>query len=88
MSRDKSRHEITVKLLEIYHARKSAQSFETVARELKEAIGATTDVAKVAAMGSSIDPQNPLYSGSARLMKPRCVCSRWRIRDGRRCGIR
>ncbi|MEP7156072.1 MAG: FimV/HubP family polar landmark protein [Betaproteobacteria bacterium] len=67
MSRDKSRHEITVKLLEIYHARKSVQSFETVARELKETIGGDNPMwAKVAAMGSSIDPQNPLYSGSGQ----------------------
>ncbi len=67
MSRDKSRHEITVKLLEIYHARKSVQAFETVARELKDAIGGDNPMwAKVAAMGSSIDPQNPLYSGSGQ----------------------
>ncbi len=65
MSRDKSRHEITVKLLEIYHARKSAPAFETVARELKEAIGGDSPMwSKVAAMGASIDPQNSLYSGS------------------------
>ncbi len=65
MSRDKSRHEITVKLLEIYHARKSAPAFETVARELKDAIGGDNPMwAKVAAMGASIDPQNSLYSGS------------------------
>jgi pilus assembly protein FimV len=67
MSRDKSRHEITVKLLEIYHARKSTQAFETVARELKDSIGGDNPVwAKVAAMGSSIDPDNALYSGSGQ----------------------
>ena len=67
MSRDKSRHEITVKLLEIYHARKSAPAFETVARELKEAIGGDNPMwAKVAAMGASIDPKNALYSGSGQ----------------------
>ena len=67
MSRDKSRHEITVKLLEIYHARKSAPAFETVARELKEAIGGDNPLwAKVAAMGASIDPQNALYSVSGQ----------------------
>lgn len=67
MSRDKSRHEITVKLLEIYHARKSTQAFETVARELKDTIGADNPMwAKVAAMGASIDPQNPLYGGSGQ----------------------
>ena len=67
MSRDKSRHEITVKLLEIYHARKSTQAFETVARELKDTIGGDNPTwAKVAAMGSSIDPQNTLYGGSGQ----------------------
>ena len=67
MSRDKSRHEITVKLLEIYHARKSTQAFETVARELKDTIGGDNPMwAKIAAMGSSIDPQNTLYGGSGQ----------------------
>ncbi len=67
MSRDKSRHEITVKLLEIYHTRKSVQAFENVARELKGAIGGDNPMwAKVAGMGASIDPQNPLYSGSGQ----------------------
>ena len=67
MSRDKSRHEITVKLLEIYHARKSVQAFETVARGLKDTIGGDSPMwAKVAAMGASIDPKNALYSGSGQ----------------------
>ena len=67
MSRDKGRHEITVKLLEIYHARKSVQAFETVAREFKDNVGGDNPLwAKVAAMGSSIDPQNALYGGSGQ----------------------
>ncbi len=67
MSRDKSRHEITVKLLEIYHARKSVPAFETVARELKDTIGGESPMwAKVAAMGASIDPRNALYAGSGQ----------------------
>ena len=64
MTRDKSRHEIALKLLEIYHARKSTQAFETVARELKDSIGTDHPIwAKAAAMGSSIDPANRLYGG-------------------------
>ena len=64
MGRDKNRHEIAVKLLEIYHSRKSPQAFEPVARELKEAIGVDNPTwAKVAALGASIDPANPLYGG-------------------------
>ena len=65
LGRDKSRHEITLKLLEIYHNRKSTQAFETVAREFKDSVGeASPHWAKAAAMGAAIDPQNPLYSGS------------------------
>jgi pilus assembly protein FimV len=65
MTRDKSRHEIAVKLLEIYHTRKSTQAFETVAKELKDAVGADHPLwAKAAAMGASIDPANALYGGT------------------------
>jgi pilus assembly protein FimV len=65
MTRDKGRHEISMKLLEIYHARKSAPAFETVARELKDAVGEADPMwAKAASMGASIDPANALYSGA------------------------
>jgi pilus assembly protein FimV len=68
--RDKGRHEISMKLLEIYHARKTAAAsaaFEAVARELKEAIGENDPMwAKAASMGASIDPTNSLYSGAAQ----------------------
>ncbi len=65
LGRDKNRHEITLKLLEIYHNRKSAQAFENVAREFKESVGeGSPHWAKAAAMGAAIDPQNTLYSGS------------------------
>jgi pilus assembly protein FimV len=66
MTRDKGRHEISMKLLEIYHARKSAPAFETVARQLKDAVGESDPVwFKAAAMGASIDPTNSLYGGGA-----------------------
>ncbi len=66
MGRDKSRHEISIKLLEIYHARKSPAAFETVARELKDAVGESDPLwAKAAGMGASIDPSNDLYGGRA-----------------------
>ena len=65
MTRDKSRHEISMKLLEIYHARKSAPAFETVARELRDAVGESDPFwAKAAAMGASIDPTNSLYGST------------------------
>jgi pilus assembly protein FimV len=67
MARDRNRPEIAVKLLEIYHARKSATAFETVAKELRGAVGESSPAwQKAAAMGAQIDPSNPLYGGAAR----------------------
>jgi pilus assembly protein FimV len=66
MARDKGRHEIALKLLEIYHARKSATAFETVAKELRSNVGDDSPMwEKAAAMGSQIDPTNPLYAAGA-----------------------
>ncbi len=66
MARDRNRHEIAVKLLEIYHARKSATAFETVAKELHGAVGDASPMwQKAAAMGAQIDPTNPLYGGAS-----------------------
>src|SRR5450631_403398 len=66
MARDKNRHEIALKLLEIYHARKSATAFETVAKELRAAVGDSHPLwQKAAAMGAQIDPSNPLYGSVA-----------------------
>ena len=65
MARDKGRPEIALKLLEIYHARKSATAFETVAKELKGHVGESSPTwQKAAAMGAQIDPNNPLYGGA------------------------
>ncbi len=65
MTRDKNRHEIAMKLLEIYHARKSPQAFGPVARELHDSIGTNHPMwAKVASMGASIDPANTLYGAT------------------------
>jgi pilus assembly protein FimV len=66
MARDKNRHEIALKLLEIYHARKSATAFETVAKELRAAVGDSHPLwQKAAAMGAQIDPTNSLYAAAA-----------------------
>jgi pilus assembly protein FimV len=66
MARDKGRHEIALKLLEIYHARKSATAFETVAKELRGTVGEESPLwQKAAAMGAQIDPTNPLYAAGA-----------------------
>jgi pilus assembly protein FimV len=69
MERDKGRHEIAVKLLEIYHARKSAASFEGVALQLRGAVGDGHPMwARACAMGSQIDPANPLYNSAANAL--------------------
>ncbi len=66
MARDKTRHEIALKLLEIYHARKSATAFETVAKELRAAVGESSPLwQKAAAMGAQIDATNPMYVAAA-----------------------
>lgn len=66
MARDKNRPEIAVKLLEIYHARKSATAFETVAKDLHAKVGESHPLwQKAAAMGAQIDPKNPLYAAAA-----------------------
>ncbi|HZZ93217.1 MAG TPA: FimV/HubP family polar landmark protein [Usitatibacter sp.] len=66
MARDRGRHEIALKLLEIYHARKSATAFENVAKELRAAVGESHPLwQKAAAMGAQIDPSNPLYVAAA-----------------------
>jgi pilus assembly protein FimV len=66
MTRDKTRHEIPLKLLEIYHARKSAPAFAAVAQELHAAVGDSSPIwHKAAAMGAQIDPGNALYGGAA-----------------------
>jgi pilus assembly protein FimV len=60
------RHEIRLKLLEIYAARKNVTAFETVAGELYTALGGQTGAVwdKAVEMGRAIDPHNPLYGGS------------------------
>jgi pilus assembly protein FimV len=59
------RHEIRVKLLEIYAARRNAPAFEATAGELYAALGSATSPLweKACEMGHSIDPTNPLYGG-------------------------
>jgi pilus assembly protein FimV len=71
MARDKGRHEIALKLLEIYHARKSATAFETVAKELRGAVGRYQPaVAEGRGDGAQIDPTNPLYVAARRGTRP------------------
>jgi pilus assembly protein FimV len=57
------RHEIRMKLLEIYAARRNPQAFENIAGELYAALGNKSNNLwdKAAEMGRAIDPTNPLY---------------------------
>jgi pilus assembly protein FimV len=63
MVKDPSRHEIHLKLLEIYAGREDKVAFETLATELYAASGGQpTEVwVKAAEMGRGLDPENPLY---------------------------
>lgn len=63
LTKDPGRHEIALKLLEIYASRKDTLAFETTASELYAGLGGqnTPVWQRAAEMGRSIDPENPLY---------------------------
>ncbi len=65
IGKNPDRHEIRVKLLEIYAARRNTVTFEAVAGELYAALGSQPSPLwdKACEMGRSIDPTNPLYGG-------------------------
>jgi len=64
LAKDSSRQALRVKLLEIYANRKDTRSFEAAANELRAATGGRgAEWEKVAGLGLSIDPANPLYGG-------------------------
>lgn len=66
MAKDPNRHEIQLKLLEIYAGRKNTNAFEAMASELYAAIGGQPNQVweKAADMGRQLDPSNPLYSAA------------------------
>ncbi len=66
LSKEPKRHELHLKLLEIYANRKETTAFETLAGELYATLGATDPVwTKVAEMGHKLEPDNPLYGDGA-----------------------
>jgi len=75
MVKDPNRHEVHLKLLEIYAARKNLIAFETLAGELYAAIGSKDSALwdKAAEMGHALDPNNPLYSPKEGITKPELV---------------
>lgn len=71
LAKDPTRHEVRMKLMEIYASRPDKAAFEAQARELHAAFdGKGTLWARAAALGLSIDPSNPLYAGDQSADKP------------------
>lgn len=68
LNKDPNRHEIRLKLLEIYAGRKNLNAFEAVAGEMYAALGGQASPAwdKAAEMGRTLDPQNPLYAEKSK----------------------
>jgi pilus assembly protein FimV len=66
--KDPNRHEIRLKLLEIYAGRRNLNAFEAVAGEMYAALGGQASPVwdKAAEMGRTLDPQNPLYSEQSK----------------------
>jgi len=61
-------HQIHLKLLGIYAARKDANSFSTIARQLQSS-GDNDAWQQAAAMGRKLEPDNPMYGGGFRSME-------------------
>ncbi len=61
------RHELKLKLLEIYHTRNDVAAFETMAEELYAAQGGRSSKVwdKVEEMGRKLNPENPMFKGGA-----------------------
>jgi pilus assembly protein FimV len=62
IAKEPKRHELHLKLLEMYAASKNLSAFETIAGELYTSLGAEDPTwAKVAEIGVKLEPSNPLY---------------------------
>jgi pilus assembly protein FimV len=71
LQKDPQRTAIHAKLLEIYANRRSLKQFETLASELyAQTAGVGPDWEKVALLGASLDPNNPLYNSAAASSEP------------------
>ncbi len=77
ISKNPDRHEIRVKLLEIYAAQRNTTAFESVAGELYAALGNKPSPLwdKACEMGRGIDPTNPLYGGLQSGSAPAAVAT-------------
>ena len=71
MNKDPNRHEVQLKLLEIYAGRRNQEAFETVASELYAATSGQGPVwEKAAELGRGLDADNPLYAGGGGAAAP------------------
>lgn len=62
ISKEPTRYELHLKLLEIFAARNDTSAFEAVAGELYSTLGSNDPVwVKVAEIGQKLEPNNPLY---------------------------
>ncbi len=62
ISKEPTRYELHLKLLELYAKRKDSSAFEAIAAKLYIALGAADPIwAKIAAIGANLSPENPLY---------------------------
>ncbi|MFZ3086766.1 MAG: FimV/HubP family polar landmark protein [Methylotenera sp.] len=65
ISKEPKRYELHLKLLEMYAGRKDISAFEAIAGELYTTLGADDPTwAKVAELGATVEPDNPLYDVS------------------------
>lgn len=66
IAKEPKRHELHLKLLEMYAASKNLSAFETIAGELYTSLGAEDPTwAKVAEIGIKLEPNNPLYQANS-----------------------
>ena len=66
ISKEPKRHELHVKLLEMYAASKNLSAFETIAGELYTSLGSEDPMwARVAEIGIKLEPNNPLYQANS-----------------------
>ena len=72
MVKNPDRHELKLKLLEIYHQRNDVSAFETLAEELYAALGGRGGKIweKVEEMGRKLNPENPMFRGGAPAKGP------------------
>jgi pilus assembly protein FimV len=67
ISKEPKRHELHLKLLEMYAASKNMSAFETISGELYTTLGAEDPTwAKVAEIGIKLEPNNPLYQAGSK----------------------